>query len=210
MLSRITSKSSAALFLLAFAAWTIPSAAGSVVPDFSSFTVGTTTPLSYLDSSNGVTLSFSSPNGVFSITPTFFKSINGNALYDVGLQFYTLDIDFSSPITSFATSFALDNSGGTGNLFATALLSGVQVGTASAFATSPGGGFVFPEGVLNVDFAGGFDRLVITSDIGDYALGRDTAGTGGGPGGTTPEPASIALGLSGLAAMVVFKRRRAA
>jgi hypothetical protein len=196
MFKSMINRGSAALFLIALGVSTTASASVVIMPDFSGFASGALTPLSYVDNS-GVTVSFSSPDGVFSITPTFFQSIDGNALFDTGQHFYTLQIDFSSPIDGFVANFALDTSG-TGNLFATADLSGVQVGTASASGTVPGGAFTFAEGTLDVNVAGGFDRLVLTSDIGDYALG------------SAPEPASIALALAGLAALVAFKRRRAA
>jgi hypothetical protein len=199
----------AAAFALAFPLFVGLASAGTVVPDFSSFSPGTNTPLSYTDPS-GVVLTFSSPNGTFSIIPTFFYSINGNALYDVGMQFYTLDITFSAPITDFATSFALDTTGTSGHMYAAEYLSGSHIADFTA-ASAPPSGYSYAEGVLTVTDPGGFDHLVITSDIGDFALGRDTAGTGGGPGAatSTPEPLSVVLSLYGLVALVAFKRRRA-
>lgn len=195
-----------------------PASAGQIVPDFSGVTLGTPAPLSV--NQDGITITYTSPDGNppvdggFSVESTFFKSINGNVLLDFGMHFYTLDILFSSPITDFATSFAVDDpslSTPDPTMFATAYLTedGTEtaVGSTSSLGAIPDG-FPFPEGVLSYSNAGGFDELVITSNIGDYAIGRDTAGTGGGPGGpaSAPEPFSWAMAGGGLALAAARKR----
>lgn len=176
----------------------VASASVTFIPDFSSFTLHPATPISYTNS-DGVTATFSSPDGSYFVQNSFFTNINGHALVDFGNQFYTLNIAFSGVLpTSFIANFALDNPvSGTGTMFLHAYLAGISVGTTSALATmmtvptTP-----YPEGQIYYTNPGGFDKLVFTSDIGDYAFGWDTAGTGnfGNPeNNPVPEPSTYAL-----------------
>ena len=58
----------------------------------------------------------------------------------------------------------------------------------------------FPEGQILFTNPGGFDKLVFTSNIGDYAFGWDQLGTGtfNDP---VPEPSTIFLLCAGLAGL---------
>jgi hypothetical protein len=174
----------------------VASASIIFIPDFSRFTNGQATPMNYTNG-DGVTATFSSPDGTFIVAPSFFTNVNGAALMDFGLQFYTLNIAFSDVLpTSFKANFALDNAGGTGTMFLHAYLAGNSVGTTSALATMTGISTGYPEGQISYTNPGGFDKLVFTSNIGDYAFGWDTNGTGnfGNPGtNAVPEPSTYAL-----------------
>lgn len=161
----------------------------------------TATPFS--DTSDGVTAAFSSPDGGFFVSPTFFSTLPGNVLFDADFAPRTLDVTFDTVAGAVALLFALNDQTATAQLTIQAFLGGIGgslVGSVSGMGTVPLGGF-FPEGSLA--FSGGiFDAIRITSTALDFAV-DDIALT------AVPEPTTLVLLGAGLTAAAWRRARRA-
>lgn len=131
------------------------------------------------------------------------------------MQFNTLDIVFSEPINELKFTFAVDDANETSNSNPTLTangfsggLSGTLVATSTVTPTIPTG-YTYPEGLMDLSNANGFDAVAVTSNIGDFALGWDLSGRSGLPpaGGSAPEPGTAVLALGAIGGLAFWKRR---
>jgi hypothetical protein len=168
---------------------------------FDTLTPGTATTFDY--TVDGVTATFSSPDGpVFITGPSFFDSLTGQALFDNDPGFHTLIISFTQPTNFLSLNFAL-NTQSTGALFYSLFsggTGGLAIDSGLASGTVPDG-FPFPEGVLSVSTGSFFDTVVLSSNVSDFAIDNVTTSE-------VPEPATSATLLLGLAIVAAAARRR--
>ncbi len=189
----------AALITLTLVLGWQPPASAVVVYDFEPIPEFTLTPFVH---PGAITATFSSVDDpAFFVFDAGFSALTGHVLLDGDPLFHTLDIVLSSPVTSMALLFALNDPGATTSLLLTAFsggIGGTVVGMTSAMGVVPPG-FSFPEGSLF--FAGGvFDAVSISSTAMDFAL-DDIMVT------EVPEPTSLVLMLAGLAGVALVRRR---
>jgi len=177
-------------------------AAASPIFTFDNVVVGTAVPFS--STSEGITATFSSPDGpAFFVTPAFFSTLSGNVLLDADPAQHAVGVTLSAPFDVINLLFAL-NGPATSTFTLTALLGGLGgaiVGAATATGTIPGaGGFVFPEG--QIAFNGAlFDAIRLTSSAQDFAIDRVALSSPT----LVPEPAT--LFLVALGSVVIASRR---
>ena len=155
--------------------------------------VGTLTPFSLTRS--GLTATFIGTPNAFAVinTPTF-STLTGNYLAEDDANSNTLEIQFSSPVTSVLLNFGLDDPTNAATLTMNAFLGGVFVGTVSSSGAIPPG-FTFPEGTLSIA-AGPFDQLFLFGDADDMAIDNLQIGPA-----VVPEPGALVLVATGLLAL---------
>jgi hypothetical protein len=192
---------------LAMAAALVPAAAQATLYDlaavfnFENIPVGT--PLPFSETVNGLTATFTGEASVCD-TAGFFVTMPGNTLIQqycnnptLGDQNGPLRISFSSDLSFVSFDFA--TVGGASTLTVEALENGNPVSTSTFNSGIPPGQFA-DEGFASVP--GVFNMLVLTGGTSDMPslLAIDNI--------STPEPASIALLGTGLAGLVLVRRRR--
>lgn len=175
--------------------------AGAATFTFDTLAVDVPIPFSLTDA--GLTADFSSPSGpVFSISDSFFSTLTGRLLIDADEPFHALHIVFSQPLSNVSLRFALNGSEADTFLLEafSGGLGGASRGSATASGTTPPG-FVFPEGVISLTNAAGFDTIRLTSSAGDFAI-DDVNATA-----AVPEPFTAALMSGGLALLAIRRRK---
>ena len=168
--------------------------------NFDNDAVGTNT--QFTDTSNGISATFLSPGdpGGFSIQPSIFQALSGNALGDpgsAGTQGLSLEIDFNTNLSALSLVFATADFGTASPLTLTAYEGSSQKNSVSATGIVPAN-FTFPEGELAI--SGLFNRVVISSPAPDFAIDNVAAVA-------APEPSTLLLGLS-LSVMGLIPLRR--
>jgi hypothetical protein len=182
------------------------SAYASVTFDFETIPQGTPTPFSI--TSDGITATFSSPDGsVFLVLDStgLTTTLAGNVAVDPGFTRYPLDIVFSEPMASVTMKFAPVL--GT-PLRSTLLLSafaggtaGILVGTASAVG-GPAPPTFFPEGVISFE-GSSFDAVRLTADVESFAIDDVRVFSAA----EVPELTSFTLSVTGIGASLALGRR---
>jgi hypothetical protein len=120
---------------------------------------------------NGITASFTTNYGSYEVanssTAAMAAPFSGNYLYDDGLNYASLIVNFSSAVTSVSLDFATET-------FSTVEImaySGVNlVGSNSASGSVPGG-YYFPQGTLT--YGGTSFNQIVISDSGSPAIAVD-------------------------------------
>jgi hypothetical protein len=189
---------------VAVAAALVPAPAQATLFDFENIALGTTT--TFTDKVGGLTATFTGSASVCS-SGGQFVSLTGNIeaqeLCTAGNQTGPLGISFSSDLSSVSFDFATVElvPGTPGALTVQAFENANLVATAVFNSTVPPGN---PGGEGLASIAGTFNRLVLTGDTSDTLLAIDNINTPA----LVPEPASIALLGTGLASLVLLRRRR--
>src|SRR5215831_2282906 len=188
----------------AVAAALLPAAARATLFDFENIAAGT--PFPFSDAVNGLTANFSGQASVCN-TGGIFVTLMGNTSIQQfcnnpanGDQTGPLRISFSSDLSSVSFNFA--TLGGNSTITVQALENGSPVSTSTFNASIPPGQLV-DEGFASV--FGTFNMLVLTGG-GGALLAIDNISTPA----ATPEPASFALLGTGLAGLILARRRRKA
>ena len=188
----------------AVAAALLPAAARATLFDFENIAAGT--PFPFSDAVNGLTANFSGQASVCN-TGGIFVTLMGNTSIQQfcnnpanGDQTGPLRISFSSDLSSVSFNFA--TVGGNSTITVQALENGSPVSTSTFNASIPPGQLV-DEGFASV--FGTFNMLVLTGG-GGALLAIDNISTPA----ATPEPASFALLGTGLAGLILARRRRKA
>jgi len=188
----------------AVAAALLPAAARATLFDFENIAAGT--PFPFSDAVNGLTANFSGQASVCN-TGGIFVTLMGNTSIQQfcnnpanGDQTGPLRIRFSSDLSSVSFNFA--TVGGNSTITVQALENGSPVSTSTFNASIPPGQLV-DEGFASV--FGTFNMLVLTGG-GGALLAIDNISTPA----ATPEPASFALLGTGLAGLILARRRRKA
>ena len=188
----------------AVAAALLPAAARATLFDFENIAAGT--PFPFSDAVNGLTANFSGQASVCN-TGGIFVTLMGNTSIQQfcnnpanGEQTGPLRISFSSDLSSVSFNFA--TVGGNSTITVQALENGSPVSTSTFNASIPPGQLV-DEGFASV--FGTFNMLVLTGG-GGALLAIDNISTPA----ATPEPASFALLGTGLAGLILARRRRKA
>jgi len=174
-------------------------ASASVIYDFETVPLGTTTPFVH---PGAVTASFTSPDGSpFFVTTSFFDSLTGHVLLDADPPQHRLDIVFSTPVDSISFLFALNASAAApSQIFINAydLPNGNVLAANVATGVVPPG-FTFPEGSLSLSGVT-FKAVSLFSTAQDFAVDDIQVTT------PVPEPSSASLALVGLAGALVLTR----
>ena len=193
---------SACAFVMAAAL--IPAAAQATLFDFENILAGT--PFPFSDTVNGLTANFSGQASVCN-TGGFFQTLVGNTSIQQfcsnpanGQQTGPLAITFSTDLSSVSFNFA--TLGGDSTLTVEALENGNPVST-STFNSGIPPGQSADEGFASISAT--FNMLVLTAGAGGL-LAIDNINTPA----LAPEPASFALVGTGLAGLVLARRRRKA
>ena len=193
---------SACAFVMAAAL--VPGAAQATLFDFENIAAGT--PFPFSNTVNGLTANFSGQASVCN-TGGIFVTLAGNTSIQQfcnnpanGDQTGSLTIGFSSDLSSVSFNFA--TLGGNSTITVQALENGSLVSTATFNASVPPGQLV-DEGFASV--FGTFNMLVLIGG-GGALLAIDNISAPA----ATPEPASFALLSTGLAGLVLARRRRKA
>jgi hypothetical protein len=184
---------------LAAALSAVASTAPAQTFDFETTPMGTTVPFSI--TSGGLTATFTSAAN-FSVMPSPFSTLHGNALFDDDDAVGPLTITFSRPLAAISLGFGTNSPFAPAGLTLQAFDGATLVGTVGAPGVVPPG-FLFPEG--SIAFAGGplFTSVVLSSAARDFAIDDLVVSA-------IPEPAALALLGPGvlLVAAVAARRRR--
>ena len=177
----------------AFAVAPAYSATATFFYDFDTDSIlGGLTSTPFVDVSNGVMASFSSPGdpGAFAVLPTIFKTLTGNVLFqplpgDLSIVF---DREFDYVSLLFATT-------GSSSFTLKAFdASNAQVGSVSATGAIPSGGFL-NEG--RISFGGVAFQSIQLSSADNFAIDEIT---------NAPEPGTMVLLGFGIVALGVARR----
>jgi len=173
----------------------------STIFNFDGDNLGTAT--TFTDTVNGLSATFSSAGdpGGFVVYPSIFDTLTGNVLGDpgpAGLDNLSLDVAFSSELSSVALDFATSDFNTPSPLTLTAYQNSQLVGSAQATGNFING-FSFPEGQISFGGAA-FNNIVISSTATDFAVDNIAAIA-------TPEPGLFPLLAVGLGAIAVGSLR---
>jgi hypothetical protein len=185
--------------VVVFAVWG-SFAQASVIFNFDTDNVGTTT--TFTDTAGGFSATFSSPDdpGEFVIMPTYglFDTLTGNVLGDpayADVPNAPLSITLSAPATALSLAFVTDDYSTPSPFVLDAYNGSTLVGTATSTGIYPSG-YYFPEG--EISFTGAtFTSVVLSTTAPDFAIDNVLVA----PATAAPEPASSALLLLGLLGM---------
>jgi hypothetical protein len=192
---------------VAITAALVPAAAHATLFDFENVALGTTT--NFTDTVGGLSATFTGSASVCAAGGLFVTLAGHVEAQELcnnpanGAQTGPLGISFSSDLKGVTFDFAtLELVPGTpGSLTVQAFENGNLVSTTVFNSTvPPGPGHPGGEGVASI--TGTFNRLVLTGDTSDTLLAIDNINTG------VPEPTSIALLGTGLAGLLLVRRRR--
>jgi hypothetical protein len=181
----------------------VPATAQATLFDFENIAVGTTT--TFTDTVGGLTATFTGSASVCA-SGGLFVSLTGNVeaqeLCTAGNQTGPLGISFSSDQSSVSFDFAtVELVPGTPGAVTVQAFENANLVATSVFSSTVPPGNPAGEGLASI--AGTFNRLVVTGDTSDTLLAIDNIITP-----AVPEPASIALLGTGLAGLLLGRRRR--
>ena len=185
--------------------------------NFEDLGVGTTTAFPILETNNGVTASFSSPTepGAFNIDVNPSGLGSGLRLIQtdatatgLGAHLVSLTVAFDQQFQSANLPFAiLAATGSNPQLTLQAFLGGTPVGSIStSTSTDISNNPAYSGGVLTFSPGTAFDSFQLNSNFPGFAIDELSLSTSAVSG--VPEPASLALLMSGMAATLAFLRRR--